>query len=89
MTKDAFGHEVKFGTRMIVGRPRKDAKYPVKFIFLSSGTVINKVMTKDALDADIQDSRRRGTEPDVIGYAKPPRTQAQLDRDIAKALEDR
>ena len=86
MTKDAFGHEISFELRMVVGRPRRDGKYPVKYVFASTGKRINKVMTKEAIDQDIRDSRRRGSPMTVVGYVEPPKTAAELDREIAEAV---
>lgn len=73
-SKDPFtGREIKFGKTIRVGPRRKDGKYPVTFIFTSTGSRSNKLLTKEQLDADIQASRRRGLEPEVHGYTPPPR----------------
>jgi hypothetical protein len=50
MTKDAFGHPVEFGTVIRVGKIRKDGKYPVAFIFKSTGRRINAILTKEKLE---------------------------------------
>jgi hypothetical protein len=86
MTKDAFGHAISFESRMIVGHRRRDGKYPVKYVFASSGQRFNKLMTKEAIDADIRKSRMRGSPYTVVGYAEPPKTAAELDAEIAEAV---
>ncbi len=67
MTKDAFGHTIDFGTRLIVGARRKDGKYPVSFIFKSTGARFNKLLTKEALDKECL------RDVEVSGYNPPPK----------------
>ena len=81
MTKDAFGHPIEFGTVIRVGKIRKDGKYPVAFIFKSTGRRINSILTKEKLDAEVSKPN-----VEVHGYARPKKTPEQLDAEIAEAL---
>lgn len=96
MSKDPFtGREIEFREIIRVGPRRKDGKYPVTFIFTSTGSRSDKIMTKEQIDASIQRARRGGSEPQVHGYMPSPRepghatkkkTSAQLDAEIADIL---
>ena len=68
MTKDAFGHEVEFRTIMRVGAQRADGKFPVLYVFTSTGKRFNKIMTRAQIDADIEDSINRGSPMEVHGW---------------------
>ncbi len=52
MTTDAFGHPVTFGVRLTVGARRKDGKYPCTFVFQSTGTRINKLLTAEQVASE-------------------------------------
>jgi hypothetical protein len=67
MTKDALGHDIEFGTVIRVGAPRRDKKYPVSFVFKSTGKRVNKVMTREQLDRELARSPRA----EVFGYRRP------------------
>jgi len=95
MTRDAFGHEIEFGTIIRVSRPRRDGKYPVSFVFKSSGQRLNKIYTRAQLDQAIEDSRSRGVPLEIVGYrpvepssagVPAKKTAAELDREIEEAL---
>ena len=50
---DPFGNRIEFRSIMRVGRARKDGKFPVSYVFASSGTRFNKIMTREQIEADI------------------------------------
>lgn len=51
--KDQFGNEIVFGARLFVKPMRKDGKYPVTYLFMSSGRTIKKIITKETLEEEI------------------------------------
>lgn len=63
MTKDAFGHEIQFGTTLRVGKQRKDGKYPVSFHFKSTGKTVRCILTKEKLDEECR------KDVEVYGYS--------------------
>lgn len=71
MTTDSFGHPINFGVRVFVGKVRKDGKYPVKFVFCSTGGRVSKLFTLAQLHADLRDMTARGTEFGLVGYVPP------------------
>jgi hypothetical protein len=87
MTRDALGHQIEFGTVARVGARRKDGRYPVSFVFKSSGRRINKILTADQLEEEC-----RKEDVDVVGYrsaiSRPEekKSPAQLDEEIRQAL---
>jgi chorismate mutase len=70
MTKDAFGHEVKFGVIIRVGRRRRDGKYSVGFLFQSTGQRTNKLLTQAQLDQQCEKMKGRG-DVQIVGYSPP------------------
>lgn len=81
MTKDAFGHEVDFGTVLRVGRRRRDGKYPCSFIYKSSGKRFNKLLTQAQLDETC------AGYDEVVGYSCPSRSTPRVGRDEGELRE--
>ena len=69
MTLDAFGHPIDFGTKLVIGKRRRDGKYLVAFIFKSTGITVRNVLTREQLDAEVTKERTlRGVDCEIVGY---------------------